>query len=109
MAVAVIGCDGPRADPAPAPPVTAAPARRAVHLVFVDSVRYANEIGTYDAYLRRVAVRSEGRVDTIPGVVTDAMPVVVGDTAVIGLRSDQDRTVGLFRYDVRRRRVELPR
>lgn len=117
VAAVLLGCDrppavasAPRVDPARPAAVRAAPVRRAVQLALVDSARYENEIGTYAGFLCRVAVRSAGRVDTIPGVVTDATPVVVGDTAVVGLRSDHDLTVGLFRYDVRTRQVrDLPR
>lgn len=117
VTAALLGCDrppgvaaAPRADRGLPAAARAAPVGRAAQLALVDSARYENENGTYDGFLCRVAVRSGGRVDTIPGVVTDALPVLVGDTAVVGLRSDRDLAVGLFRYDVRTRQVrDLPR
>lgn len=81
------------------------PARTAFRVVLVDSTRYANEIGTYDGALYRVAVVSATGADTIPGVVTDVLPVTAGDTMVYGLRSREGLHVGLFGYDVRSRHV----
>lgn len=70
----------------------------------VDSIA-ATEIETV---LRRVEVRhASGRVDTIPGVLTEAEPVAVGDSVVLGVAYDSTGgAVSLFRWDVVSRSLE---
>jgi len=55
----------------------------------------------------KVAVRDDSSVDTIPGLLTGAMPTLVGDTVLLGLAYDSATdTDGLFRYSAREGRFE---
>lgn len=68
----------------------------------VDSVAWRGEV------LRRVEVRGEGSVDTVPGILTARPVVAVPKTGVEGFIFDTARggvTQG-FRYDPERRRVK---
>lgn len=69
----------------------------------VDSVAYANEMtgGT----LHRVRVLDSARVDTLRGVLTGETPMLLGDSAIVGIRQQDDRAVGLFYYDRRLHRI----
>ncbi|HEX6370275.1 MAG TPA: hypothetical protein VF006_15250 [Longimicrobium sp.] len=69
------------------PPVRTAPAPAGVvRVALVDSVPFATEM--HDGVLRRVEVRSPAGVDTIPGVLTHALPVVLADGSVLGFFFD---------------------
>lgn len=98
---ALAGCGPGDAPPPPPPPPPAA--TPAVTVALVDSVPFENALT--DGVLHRVAVRTAAGVDTLPGVLTAAMPVVVGDSVVYGLRREEDRHVGLFAFDARTRRT----
>lgn len=81
-----------------------------VEVALVDSVRFENELVGV-GYLRRVAVRAAGGVDTLEGVATDQEPVLVGDSVVYGLVYDQQSITGAFAYDMDTRairRLTLP-
>lgn len=95
---AACGDAGTRRGPPPKPTTVA----------LVDSVPYATEL--FDGYHRRVAVRVAGRVDTVPGLLVNAPPVVVDDTLLVGLRADADSVIGPFAYSLRTRHLRaLPR
>lgn len=66
------------------PPVRTAPAPAAgvVEVALVDSVPFATEM--HDGVLRRVQVRTAAGLDTIPSVLTHALPVVLPDGSVLG-------------------------
>lgn len=69
----------------------------------VDSIPFEDDIS--DGVLRRVEVRSGGRLDTVPGVLTEQVPLVVGDTAVIGFAFKEGGISAGFRYDPQTRRL----
>ncbi len=111
--LATLGCRAserpplPDTPPAP-PPATAqtAPARDeppALTVALLDSVPYENELTS--GVLRRVAVRTPAHTDTLLGILVDARPVVVGDSAVHGIRAEENLFVELFTYDARTRRT----
>ena len=66
------------------PPVRTAPAPAAgvIDVALVDSVPFATEM--HDGVLHRVQVRTAAGVDTIPSVLTHALPVVLADGSVRG-------------------------
>ena len=88
----LLGAAACRPPPNPGP-VPALPPR----VQLVDSVAWESEsdAGT----LWRVEVRHGSRVDTIPGVLTDALPIVVAGSRVLGFRYDDD-SFGAFEYDL---------
>ncbi|MGZ8377181.1 MAG: hypothetical protein ACXW61_04730 [Gemmatirosa sp.] len=77
----------------------------AVEAFLVDSVPYENELA--DGVLRRVAVRAAGRVDTLPGILAAAAPVVVGDSVVVGVQARENLVEGLYAHDVRTRQTRM--
>ena len=77
--------------------------RAAVAVALGDSVAYENELTS--GVLRRVVVRTPGHTDTLPGILVDAPPVVVGDSVVYGIRAEENLVAGLFAFDVRTRRT----
>src|SRR5688572_19207339 len=102
------GARGPDSVP---PQVIQAPAvlRPHVHSVrLVDSIPWVSYMGADDlGVLRRVEVRSATTVDTIPHVFTDFTPVLVGDSVIVGVRSDSaGNVVGAFHYYARRGQLE---
>jgi len=99
LLLAAAAC-GPPPTPGPVP----APAPR---VQLVDSVAYDEGDGET---FRRVEVRTGVRVDTVPGVLTLELPLVVG-SRLLGFRYDGD-TAGAFEYDLETRTVKrdsLPR
>jgi hypothetical protein len=66
------------------PPVRTAPAPAAgvIEVALVDSVPFSTEM--HDGVLRRVQVRTAAGLDTIPAVLTHALPVVLLDGSVRG-------------------------
>jgi hypothetical protein len=72
------------------------PAATELAAVLVDSVPYANELA--DGWLQRVRVTAGDRVDTLDGVLTRSPPVVVGDSAVVGLLAEENQVTGVFVY-----------
>jgi len=55
--------------------------------------------------LRRVAVQVGARLDTVPAVLTQMTPGVLGDTAVVGFTYALDSVTGIFVYSVAARTV----
>lgn len=84
-----------------APPPVGPAAVPTVRLV--DSIPWANELG--EGVLRRVEVRGGGRVDTVPRVLTDDLPLVTAAGEVLGFAWEEDRIVDGFVYDARTRRT----
>lgn len=77
----------------------------AVEIGLVDSIPWEGNLSS--GAVHRVVVRRAGRVDTIPGVTTDRMPVVVGDMVVYGFDTEGHDTVDRgFAYDVSTGTVE---
>ncbi len=102
LGLAVAACapgEAPDADP------SATGAVQAVIVALGDSVPYENDMTS--GVLHRVVVRVGPRTDTIPGVLTAQLPVAVGDAVVYGLRSEDERVLGPFAYDVRARRLRV--
>lgn len=100
LATMLAACAGPSTGPSPA-------SRPTVQLV--DSVAWENEMDS--GALHRVEVRTGTRVDTIPGVLTAELPLVLGGSRVLGFGYREGDVVDAFEYDARRRRVahrELP-
>ena len=98
--LSTLGC---RASETPPTPATARHDTPALTVALVDSVPYANELT--DGFLRRVVVRTRAHTDTLLGILVDALPVVVGDTVVHGIRAEENQFVELFTYDARTRRT----
>lgn len=59
-----------------------APAAGVIEVALVDSVPFSTEM--HDGVLRRVQVRTAAGLDTIPSVLTHALPVVLPDGSVLG-------------------------
>jgi hypothetical protein len=68
----------------------------------VDSVAWESE--SDEGALWHVEVRHGSRVDTIPGVLTDALPMLVGGSRLLGFRYEDD-SFGAFEYDLETRAV----
>lgn len=83
----------PRPGSGPAPP----------QVQLVDSAAWESEsdAGT----LRRVEVRHGARVDTLAGVLTSELPLVVDRSRVLGFRYEDGGVIGAFEYDPRTRTV----
>jgi hypothetical protein len=77
----------------------------AASLALVDSIPWANDLS--EGVLRRVEVRSGGRADTIPGVLTAEMPVLIPRSRVLGFAYEEDALTSVFEYDVRARALRL--
>jgi hypothetical protein len=67
----------------------------------VDSLRYENDMS--DGTHRRVEVRTAAGVDTLRGVRTFDLPVMMGDTMLRGLAYKDDRLAFGYEYDGRAR------
>lgn len=85
-----------------APAARVPPPSGPVSVRLVDSIPWENELA--EGVLRRVELRSGARVDTLPGLLTYELPVVLDD-ALLGVEYQQDRAVRAFRYDLRSGRV----
>lgn len=71
------------------PPVRTAPAPAlpgVIRVALVDSVPFATEM--HDGVLHRVEVRTPAGTDTIPGVLTHVLPVILADGSVLGFVYD---------------------
>jgi hypothetical protein len=85
------------------PPPNFAPVPASPPVVqLVDSVAWEDE--AEEGFLRRVEVRDGVRVDTIPGVLTEDLPVLVGGSRVLGFAYERDIATA-FEYDLRARTV----
>jgi hypothetical protein len=74
-------------------------------VVLVDSI--VLDLGPTSRQFFRVAVRHDSSLDTIPGLLTSALPTLVADTVLLGLAySPTTDTYGLFRYSARQGRLE---
>ncbi len=69
----------------------------------VDSIAWANELG--EGTVHRVQVRVGNQVDTIPGILTQEVPLVVG-TRLLGFGYEEDAITYAYQYDVSSRRVK---
>lgn len=85
-----------RSGPAPAP--------GSVRVALVDSVPFATEM--HEGVLRRVEVRTPAGVDTVPDVLTHALPVVLADGRVLGFAWEGMDLREAFAYDPARRSLE---
>lgn len=85
------------ARPAPAGPFPSPIVR------LVDSLAWADDLG--EGTHRRVEVRTASRVDTIRGVRTFDLPIVMGDTMLRGFAYKDDRIAFGYEYNVRSRRM----
>jgi len=75
----------------------AAPDRpRILEVAFGDSVHWEDMLG--EGWLKRVVVRTDRGSDTLPGVLTNVLPVLVGDSVVLGFAREGAAITGAFRY-----------
>lgn len=65
-------------------------------VALIESIPWESELAA--GVMRRVEVRFDDRVDTIPGIATTRRPVVVGDSIVHGFESEEGEVVRAFRY-----------
>lgn len=91
-------------EPGDTTPGAVPTARSSIEILLVEEVPWRTEMA--EGVDWRVAVRHEGRIDTLPGIVVDAPPIVVGDSAVWGFNRDQGDIVEGFRWRSRTREVE---
>jgi hypothetical protein len=98
----VVACDNGAPVPAVAGPQMPAPVGGGgVRVAIVDSVAWAREDA--DGVLYKIAVSADGRADTIPNILVEDLPIVVGDTIVLGITFDEDKVDSLFQYAIRSR------
>jgi len=64
----------------------------------VDSVAWEDDADGWTVW--RVEVRHGARVDTVPGVLTDELPLLVGGTRLLGLTYRQGEVAEGFAYDL---------
>lgn len=96
LLVALAACGSPvRPGPAPA---------SLPRVQLVDSVAWEDDAG--GGTLRRVQVRAGARVDTLPGVLTRDLPVLVGGHRLLGFEYRGGDVASVFGYDLRTRAVE---
>ena len=78
-------------------------------VLLVDSITWRDYLSADDVgVLHRVELRSGATIDTVPAVLTDIVPVLVGDSLVIGIRFDSlGNVLGAFQYYARTGRLEL--
>lgn len=69
----------------------------------VDSIPWAHELG--EGFLYRVEVRVAGQVDTIAGVLTSELPLVIGSARLLGFGFEADAITYAYEYDMRSGRV----
>jgi hypothetical protein len=55
-----------------------------------------------------VVVRHGSEVDTVPNILTSALPAMVGDTALLGVALDSTGRNRIYRYSISSRRVYCP-
>jgi len=95
LLVALVAC-APPAAPGPAP-------ASLPRVQLIDSVAWENEAN--GGTLRRVAVRTGARVDTVPGVLTVDVPVLVGGSRLLGFVYREGGISEAFEYDLGTRAV----
>lgn len=86
----------------PGPPATPEPSE-APNVSLVDSIPWEHEVS--EGFLRRVTVRTGGRTDTIPEVMTYTLPVASGDTILAGFAYKDEAIISAYTYDRRSRQV----
>ena len=95
--VVVLAACGSPARPGPAP-------ASLPRVQLVDSVAWETE--TDGGTLRRMEIRDGMRVDTVPGVLTQDLPVLVGGGRLLGVEYRGGDIVNAFEYDLSTRVVK---
>ena len=86
-------------------PTQFASTARSLAVTLIDSIQYANELD--EGVLRRVEVKVNGSLDTLPNVLTRLPVVTSGDSVAYGfLFKTTGEIAGIFRYHTDNRRVE---
>ena len=75
-------------------------------VALIDSVPFRDDMGE-GGYLRRVELRSQRAADTIGGVLTAEVPVLVGDSLVTGFAYEGSAITKGFVYHADSRRLDL--
>jgi hypothetical protein len=108
LCTVVAACTGDRSDIVPesgaeseARTGRGVPAVGGSSVLIVDSVPWSRE--DTDGVLYQVAVRTAEGTDTLRNVLTEDMPILIGDSLVIGIGFHEDRVDSLFRYSLKSR------